>query len=112
MQKATKQELQKLKEIVQDVLESSRAARMSDDHLYFLVCQRVAAALGLSVYRLTFAEAFRGHGCGLPRYESVVRMRRMIQRQYPDLLPPDRTRRGREKRRADFVEHARKRGRL
>lgn len=110
MQEQTKKELRDIKAIVRAVLQDEPLARQNDDHLYFLVCQYVAARQGLSIYRLTFVQAFQGDGCGLPRYESVVRLRRMVQRDHPELQPEKPVKDGRARREADIVEYVRKGG--
>ena len=110
MQETTKQELLRLKEVIRETLEHSQLARGNDNHLYFLVCWRIAAANGVDIHSLTFAEAFQGAGCGLPRYESVTRLRRMAQRENPDLLPAVKVSRGRARQEADFREFARMKG--
>lgn len=110
MQEQTKKELRDIKAIVRTVLQDEPEARQNDDTLFFLVCKHIMAAQGLSVYRLTFVQAFQGDGCGLPKYESVVRLRRMVQRDHPELQPERPVKDGRAKREADFVEYARKGG--
>lgn len=110
MQEQTKKELRDIKAIVRAVLQDEPEARQNDDTLYFMVCKRVMESQGISIYRLTFVQAFQGDGCGLPKYESVVRLRRMVQRAHPELQPQEPVKDGRAKREADFVEYARKGG--
>lgn len=110
MQEQTKKELRDIKAIVRAVLQDEPETRQNDDTLFFLVCKHIMAAQGLSVYRLTFAQAFQGNGCGLPKYESVVRLRRMVQRDHPELQPQKTVKDNRAKREADFAEYARKGG--
>ena len=110
MQEQTKKELRDIKAIVRAVLQDEPQARQNDDTLYFMVCKRVMESQGISVYRLTFVQAFQGDGCGLPKYESVVRLRRMVQRANPELQPQKTVKDNRAKREADFAEYARKGG--
>ena len=110
MQKTTRQELQKIKEIVLAVLQARPHTRHNDNLLYYMVCDVLAARQGLDIDKMSFGAVFRGGWQGLPRYESVVRMRRMVQRENPDLRPKIKVRRGRRKQEADFVEYARRKG--
>ena len=110
MQETTKKELRHLKALIYETLASVPETRQDDDTLYFHVCKAVLEAQGLSIWRVTFVQAFQGQGCTLPKYESVVRLRRMIQRICPELQPERPVKDGRAKREADFVEYARKGG--
>lgn len=110
MQEQTKKELRDIKAIVRAVLQDEPEARQNDDTLFLMVCQHVLQRQGISIYRLTFVQAFQGDGCALPKYESVVRLRRVVQREHPELQPQEPVKDGRAKREADFVEYARKGG--
>lgn len=111
MQEKTKQELQALKTIVRHVLEQHPTARRDDNLLFFAVCERWALAYGIKLRHLPFVHVFAGDlRAHLPRYESVVRLRRMVQREREDLQPAEPAKRGRKKREADFVEYARQKG--
>lgn len=113
MQKQTAQELQAVKQIVREVLTNDKRTRHDDNLLYFAVCDRWALAQGIKLRHLSFMHVFKSELRQLlPRYESVVRLRRMVQREDSDLLPDKPARRGRKKREADFVEYARQKGRL
>jgi hypothetical protein len=109
MQATTKQEIKEIKAKVRRVLEDHPAARSSDDVLYYKVCKEHAKQIGVDLTRLHFSTVFLGNPFGFPKYESVVRLRRMEQRQNPDLLDPVAAA-NRAKKEADMVELARKGG--
>lgn len=110
MQETTKQEIREVKATVQYVLENYPEARGNDDVLYFKVCKERAADLGIDITRVHFSAVFLGNPFGFPRYESVVRLRRLVQRHNPELQATDATKSNRAKKEADFVEMARKDG--
>ncbi len=109
MQKATRQELKEIKGTVRQVLQDHPTARKDDNALYYLVCKQHARQIGVDLHALHFSTVFLGNPLGFPKYESVVRLRRMEQRQNPDLLDPV-TAANRAKKEADMVELARKGG--
>lgn len=109
MQETTKIEIRKVKTMVRKALTDHPATRADDDALFYRVCKQHAAQIGVNLSDLHFSTVFLGNPLGFPRYESVVRLRRMVQRQDPDLLNPV-TASNREKKEADFVELARKGG--
>lgn len=109
MQEMTKREVRKVKATVRRVLQEKPHTRGDDDALYYQVCKDHARRIGLDLQRLHFATVFLGNPFGFPKYESVVRFRRMEQRKNPDLLDPVAAA-NRAKKEADMVELARKRG--
>ena len=109
MQKATRQELKEIKGTVRQVLQDHPTARRDDNALYYLVCKEHAKQINVDLHALHFSTVFLGNPLGFPKYESVVRLRRMEQRQNPDLLDPV-TAANRAKKEADMVELARKGG--
>ena len=109
MQKATRQELKEIKGTVRQVLEKHPPARRDDNALYYLVCKQHAKQIGVDLHALHFSTVFLGNPLGFPKYESVVRLRRMEQRQNPDLLDPVAAA-NRAKKERDMVELARKGG--
>lgn len=109
MQQQTRQEIRDIKATVRQVLEQHPQARQDDNTLYYHVCKRHAARIGVDLHAVHFPTVFLGNPLGFPKYESVVRLRRMVQRTDPDLLDPE-TAANRAKREADFVELARKGG--
>ena len=109
MQKATRQELKEIKGTVRQVLQNHPPARRDDNALYYLVCKQHAKQIGVDLHALHFSTVFLGNPLGFPKYESVVRLRRMEQRQNPDLLDPVAAA-NRAKKEADMVELARRGG--
>ena len=109
MQAATKKEMREVKAAVRSVLQDHPEARRNDDVLYYKVCKERAAQVGADIRTLHFSTVFLGNPFGFPKYESVVRLRRMEQRRDPDLLDPD-TAANRAKKEADMVELARNGG--
>lgn len=109
MQEATKQELKEIKAAVRQVLQDHPDTRADDNALYYHVCKRYAKQIGVDLHALHFATVFLGNPLGFPKYESVVRLRRMEQRQNPELLDPV-TAANRAKKERDMVELAREGG--
>ena len=109
MQRATRQELKEIKGTVRQVLETHPATRADDNALFYHVCKVHARQIGVDLHALHFSTVFLGNPLGFPKYESVVRLRRMEQRQNPDLLDPV-TAANRAKKEADMVELARRGG--
>ncbi len=111
MQTTTKKEVRKVKAAVRKVLEDYPHTRSDDDALYYQVCKDHARQVGIDLHRLHFSAVFLGNPFGFPKYESVVRFRRMEQRHNPDLIDPV-TAANRKKKEADMVELARMGGRI
>jgi hypothetical protein len=109
MQYTTKQEIKEIKATVRKVLQDHPPTRGDDNALYYHVCKRHAQQIGVDLHALHFSTVFLGNPLGFPKYESVVRLRRMEQRQNPDLLDPVAAA-NRAKKEADMVELARKGG--
>ena len=111
MQATTRQELKEIKGTVRQVLQDHPPTRADDNALYYHVCKRHAQQIGVDLHALHFSTVFLGNPLKFPKYESVVRLRRMEQRANPDLLDPVAVA-NRAKKEADMVELARKRGLL
>ena len=109
MQKATRQELKEIKGTVRQVLQDHPKTRADDNALYYHVCKHHAKQIDVDLHALHFSTVFLGNPLGFPKYESVVRLRRMEQRQNPDLLDPVAAA-NRAKKEADMVELARNGG--
>ena len=109
MQRATKRELKEVKAKVRRVLEDHPPTRADDNALYYHVCKQHARQIGVDLHALHFSAVFLGNPLGFPKYESVVRLRRMEQRQNPDLLDPTAAA-NRAKKERDMVELARNGG--
>jgi hypothetical protein len=111
MQKATRQEFKEIKGTVRQVLQDHPPTRADDNALYYHVCKRHAQQIGVDLHALHFSTVFLGNPLKFPKYESVVRLRRMEQRANPDLLDPV-VAANRAKKERDMVELARKGGLL
>lgn len=109
MQQATRQEIKELKGRVRRALEDHPPARKDDNALYYHVCKQHAREIGVDLHAVHFPTVFLGNPLGFPKYESVVRLRRMEQRQDPSLLDPV-TAANRAKKERDMVELARNGG--
>lgn len=109
MQRATRAEIKEIKGTVRRVLHEHPVTRSDDNALYYHVCKLHARDIGVDLRALHFSTVFLGNPLGFPKYESVVRLRRLEQRQNPDLLDPV-TRANRAKKEADMVELARRGG--
>lgn len=108
MQKKTQKELAEIKTIITRVLARYPKARDNDNLLFYLVARERAKGQGVNVDKMSLKTAFCGGWDDLPRFESVVRIRRMIQKALPDLKAIKPVQKGRELQQADFVEYARK----
>lgn len=106
MQRATRKELQEIKATVRQVLRENPVTRSDDNALYYQVCKRHAQNIGVDIHDIHFSTVFLGNIFDFPKYESVVRLRRMEQRRDPDLLDPVAAS-NRAKKEADMVELAR-----
>ena len=96
-------ELQKLTDIVKEILQEDESTRSSDKYLYYAVCKRLndtALDDKLGDFLLTFSDY------NLPQFESVGRARRKIQAQFPELRPKEDIQRGRYERSIDFQKFA------
>ena len=109
MQQTTKQEIRKIKGAVRQVLHDHPATRSDDNALYYHVCKHHANKIGVDLHELHFCTVFLGNPFDFPKYESVVRLRRMEQRRNPDLLDPVAAA-NRAKKEADMAELARNGG--
>jgi hypothetical protein len=109
MQEMTRKEIREVKATVRQVLHDHPQTRGNDDALYYQVCKRHAQQIGVDLRQLHFSTVFLGNPFGFPKYESVARLRRMEQRQNPDLLDPVAAA-NRAKKEADMVELARNGG--
>lgn len=113
MQQRTRAEIQAIKAKVRRVLTDYPETRGDDDALYYQVCKERAAEINMDIHALHFSTVFLGNPLGFPKYESVVRFRRMIQRREPDLQPPEPIREDRRRKEADVVQQMREeRGRV
>lgn len=76
-------ELLKLADIVERILEENEDARNSDWSLYYAVCKFVNP----SVVNAKFGTALKSHEAyGIPPFESVTRARRKVVETHPELI--------------------------
>lgn len=106
MQEQTRKEIADIKATGCQVLREHPVTRADDNALYYHVCKQHARKIGVDLHALHFSTVFLGNPLGFPKYESVVQLRRMNQRQDPELLDPV-TAANRRKKEADMVELAR-----
>lgn len=109
MQAMTRKELAQIKGTVRQVLTECPVTRADDNALYYHVCKRHAQRIGVDLHAVHFSTVFLGNPLRFPKYESVVRLRRLTQRQEPELLATG-TAANRRRKEADMVELARKGG--
>lgn len=109
MQAMTRKELAQIKGTVRQVLEEHPFTRADDNALYYHVCKRHAQRIGVDLHTVHFSTVFLGNPLRFPKYESVVRLRRLTQRQEPELLAPAASG-NRRKKETDMVELARRGG--
>ena len=96
--------LQKVKQVVIEVLEESLMARDDDMVLYALVCKKVNP----DVTKVPFSEVLLDHaGYGIPNLESVGRARRKVQEQRKDLQSSCRASQIKAERLEEFVAFSR-----
>ena len=109
MQTQTRQEIREVNAMVRHALTQHPQTRRDDNALYYHVCKQHAARIGVDLHAVHFPTVFLGNPLEFPKYESVVRLRRLEQRKNPDLLDPE-TAANRAKKEADMVELARNGG--
>lgn len=109
MQAMTRKELAQIKGTVRQVLTECPVTRADDNSLYYHVCKRHAQRIGVDLHTVHFSTVFLGNPLRFPKYESVVRLRRLTQRQEPELLAPAASG-NRRKKETDMVELARRGG--
>lgn len=110
MQEMTKREMQEVKALVRAMLIVYPETRDNDDLLYHRICSEKAAQAGVDIRTVHFSTVFLGNPLDFPRYASVVRYRRMIQRAQPELEGSRAVTDNRRKKEADMVELARSEG--
>lgn len=109
MQETTKQELREITALMRQVLMDFPPARKDDNVLYYKVCKEWAAENGIDINTVHFTTVFLGNPYGFPKYESVVRLRRMVQRKEPGLAD-EKAAELRQWKEADMVAYARNMG--
>lgn len=105
MQESTRHEIRDLTVIIEQP-----KTRGNDDLLYYQVCRAKAAQQQVDISTLHFSTIFLGNPFNFPKYESVVRIRRALQRENEALQAEAGTRNNRKKKEADMIEYARNGG--
>lgn len=84
--------LNKVENVVRDVLIQREDARNSNDVLYYLVVERFARENGIPLQGKRFETVMMNiSNLNLPKYETVTRARRKLCEKYPDLRGSDQT---------------------
>jgi hypothetical protein len=92
--------ISKYEEIVLPILMFDDMARGDDKRLYLSVLQKLGFDTSVSLYRFLTSPGF-------PNWESITRVRRKLQEQYPDLRPAENVQKSRELAEEDFLGYAR-----
>lgn len=79
-------QLNKVKELVKNILTESENTRNSDDLLYITVCKRINPIAASLPFYMVLGNRKE---YGIPSFESVSRARRKIQEENPDLCGTD-----------------------
>lgn len=93
--------------LVKEILTENPASRDSDNILFYMVCDRVLGNQGIEVNKLSFKTLFLHlRDYGLPQFETVGRVRRKLQQEFPELHSSEEVRFGRMTYCDDFKEYA------
>ena len=96
--------IKELETLVKQILTENPIARDSDNDLYYIIILKMRD----DVLRMPLGYVLKNyHMFGLPRYESVGRVRRKVQEANPELLGSDRVEKVRKKSEAEFRAYAR-----
>ncbi len=72
--------------LVLSILIENKQARNSDNHLFYLVGKNILSEKGIDIDNIGFKELMLSlKEYGLPQFETVVRARRKLQQQFPEL---------------------------
>lgn len=72
--------------LVKDILTVNPASRNSDNFLFYLVCKKLLDDQGIDVETIGFVKLFLSlPGYGIPQFETVGRVRRKLQQEFPEL---------------------------
>ncbi len=74
-------------ELVQTILTNNPKSRNSDNYLFYVVCKILLGRQGIDIDSLGFTKLFLSlKQYNLPQFETVGRIRRKLQSQYPELF--------------------------
>ena len=72
--------------LVQNILMMNSASRNSDNLLFYLVCKKLLGDQGIDIEKMGFVKLFLSLSAyGLPPFETVGRVRRKLQQDFPEL---------------------------
>ena len=93
--------------LVQEILINESSSRNSDNLLFYLVCKKLLADQGKDIDGMKFGKLILSlKKFGLPQFETVGRVRRRLQRKYPELQANEEIRDGRMNQCENFKEFA------
>lgn len=73
-------------ELVMSILINDKQSRNSDNYLFYLVAKNILGRKGIDVDKIGFKKLFLAlKDYGLPQFETVGRIRRKLQRDFPEL---------------------------
>ena len=73
-------------ELVKFFLINDKHSRNSDNYLFYLVAKKILGSKGIDIDKIGFKDLFLSiKEYGLPQYETVGRIRRKLQHDFPDL---------------------------
>lgn len=94
-------------ELVKDIMTVNPGARDSDNYLFYLVCKKLLADQEIDIEDMLFTKLFLSlPAYGLPQFETVGRVRRKIQQEYPELQCSEEVRIGRSMKQDSFMDYA------
>lgn len=73
-------------QLVKSILINDKQSRNSDNYLFYLVSKKILGSKGIDVDKIGFKELFlKFKEYGLPQFETVGRIRRKLQQEFPEL---------------------------
>lgn len=79
-------ELTNTSQLVKSILINDKQSRNSDNYLFYLVAKKILGSKGIDVDKIGFKELFlQLREYGLPQFETVGRIRRKLQQEFPEL---------------------------
>jgi hypothetical protein len=96
--------IQKVSNIVKEILERNKATRDNDNLLYVEVIYAIKPEVVNSNFRYVLSNA---NFLGLPPFETVSRCRRKLQKEYPELKASDKVEKIRTEKQEEYIEYSR-----
>lgn len=97
--------LDKIENIVKNILEKDIKARSDDMYLYYTLCTYYKG-INEQAFYVIFNDINYRKRCGYPAFESVSRARRKIQAENRYLKPPKEVQDARTNKEADYINYA------